>query len=197
MTRVHDNLPGHGPGRRWAVSIFCSGRSGIDGRHITLATQLGEELARHGYTVVTGGSRESSMGAVARAARAMGGHTLGVTVRLPAFDSHADHEATLIYGRDLSDRKHSMEEVSDAFIMLAGGLGTLDELLHIWTGQTLGTHVKPLIIIDPNNLYQALRTQVEILQEQRLITATASDYPIWVATVGEALKQLESALAAR
>jgi uncharacterized protein (TIGR00730 family) len=137
------------------------------------------------------------MGAVARAARATGGHTLGVTVRLTAFDHNADHEATLIYGRDLSDRKRNMEEVSDAFIMLAGGLGTLDELLHIWTGQTLGTHVKPLIIIDPNDLYQALRTQIEILQEQRLITATASAYPIWVATVGEALKQLESALAAR
>ncbi|MGF7233732.1 MAG: TIGR00730 family Rossman fold protein [Frankia sp.] len=178
---------------RWAVSVFCSGRTGLDDQHINLAAQLGEGLARRGYTVVTGGSRASCMGAVARAARSRGASTYGVTVRLPAFDHLADHQATLIYAEDLSDRKRNIQEISDAFIVLAGGLGTLDELLHIWAGQAVGTHTKPLIIIDPDDLYRTLRTQIEILHEQRLISAAALDYPSWVRTVDEAFDLLETA----
>ena len=175
------------------VSVFCSGRTGIDDRHITLAAQLGEGLARRGYTVVTGGSRASCMGAVARAARSQGAATYGVTARLPAFDHIADHQAILFYAKDLSDRKRNIEEISDAFIVLAGGLGTLDELLHIWAGQAVGTHTKPLIIIDPDDLYGTLRTQMKVLHEQRLISTAALGYPSWVRTVDEAFGLLETA----
>jgi uncharacterized protein (TIGR00730 family) len=178
---------------RWAVSVFCSGRTGIDDRYVTLAAQLGEGLARRGYTVVTGGSRASCMGAVARGARSQGASTYGVTAHLPAFDSIADHQATLIYASDLSDRKRRIEEISDAFIVLVGGLGTLDELLHIWAGHAVGTHTKPLIIIDPDDLYEALRTQLRTLHERRLISAAALGYPSWARTADEAFGLLETA----
>jgi uncharacterized protein (TIGR00730 family) len=194
LTTPHSR-PGTPQAARWAVSVFCSGRAGIDDRHIALAAQLGEGLAQRGYTVVTGGSRASCMGAVARAARSQGASTYGVTVRLPAFDHIADHQATLIYAKDLSDRKRKIEEISNAFIVLAGGLGTLDELLHIWAGQAVGTHTKPLIIIDPDDLYRTLRTQLEILRQQRLISPAALDYPSWVRTADEAFDLLETAQA--
>lgn len=177
----------------WAVSVFCSGRPGVDDRHITLATQLGEGLAQRGYAVVTGGSRASCMGAVARAARSQGASTYGVTIRLPAFDHLVDQQAILIYALDLSDRKRHIEEISDAFIVLAGGLGTLDELLHIWAGQAVGTHAKPLVIIDPDDLYRTLRLHIAALHEQRLISTEALDYPSWVRTVDEALDLLATA----
>jgi uncharacterized protein (TIGR00730 family) len=185
--------PGTPEAAHWAVSVFCSGRTGIDDRHVTLAAELGQGLAQRGYTVVTGGSRASCMGAVAEAARSQGATTYGVTVRLPAFDHLADHEATLIYAKDLSDRKRQIEEISDAFIVLAGGLGTLDELMHIWAGQAAGTHAKPLVIIDPDDLYGTLRTQLRILHEQRLISAAALDYPSWVRTADEAFDLLTTA----
>lgn len=178
------------------MSVFCSGRTGIDERHLTLAAQLGEGLARRGFTIVTGGSGVSCMGAVARAARAQGARTVGVTIHLPAFDHLADHQSELIYAEDLGDRKRKVEEISDAFIVLAGGLGTLDELLHIWAGRAAGTHAKPLVVIDPDDLYAPLRRQTEILREERFISAAALGHPSWVRTAAEAFDLLETARAA-
>jgi uncharacterized protein (TIGR00730 family) len=180
-------------GVRWAVGVFCSGRTGIDDRHLALAVALGDGLARRGYTVVTGGSSVSCMGALARAARCRGAATIGVTIHLPAFDHLADHEARLIYAEDLSDRKRVMEEISDAFIVLAGGLGTLDELLHIWAGRAVGAHAKPLIVIDPDDLYRPLRAQIELLHQQRFVSTDARGHPFWVRTADEAFTLLETA----
>ena len=112
-----------------AICVFCASSSTIDRLWLDLATRTGEELATRGHTLVSGGGCVGMMGAVADGARAGGAHTLGVIpqslVDLEVADTAADE---LIVTGDMGGRKNMMIERSDAFLILPGGLGTLDEL---------------------------------------------------------------------
>ncbi len=101
---------------------------------LTLAGELGEAIAERGWTLVWGGGNVSAMGAVASAARARGGRTVGVIpeqlVRRELADTEADE---LIVTDTMRDRKQIMEDRANAFIVLPGGVGTLEELFEAWT----------------------------------------------------------------
>src|SRR3954462_6558210 len=146
------------------VCFFCSCSERIDPSHRRLAEALGTEIAGRGHDLVSGGGRVSMMGAVARAVRAGGGHTLGVIpealVPLEVADTDADE---LVVTRDMRQRKGLMDEAADAFIALPGGLGTLEELLEIWVSRSLDMHAKPIVVLDPTGLYDDLRHLVEAL----------------------------------
>ena len=112
------------------ICVFCSSSERIHPAHLQLAAELGAELARRGHDLVSGGGRVSMMGAVARAVRAGGRHTLGVIphalVGLEVADEDADE---LVVTSDMRERKGRMDAAADAFVALPGGLGTLEELL--------------------------------------------------------------------
>lgn len=97
------------------------------------------------------------MGAVARAARAGGAHTLGVIpehlIPLEVADTDADE---LVIVQTMRERKRIMDERSDAFLALPGGIGTLEELFEVWTSRSLGMHGKPVAVLDPYGFYQPL-----------------------------------------
>src|SRR5437588_6637739 len=121
-----------------AVCVFCASSERIDRRYLELAAAVGTELARRGYTLVTGGGRVSCMGAVARAARAGGARTVGVIpralLRLEVADTDADD---LVVTEDMRTRKGEMERRADGFLALPAGLGTLEEVLEIWVARSL------------------------------------------------------------
>ncbi|HSP37687.1 MAG TPA: TIGR00730 family Rossman fold protein [Frankiaceae bacterium] len=174
------------------ICVYCSSSSSIDDGYIALADQLGTALARRGHSLVSGGGSVSSMGAVARAVRAEGRHTLGVIpealLELEVGDRGADE---LLVTRTMRERKALMDERADAFVALAGGLGTLEELLEIWVGRVLRLHVKPVVVLDPQGLFTALRHQVDVLVEQGFARASARDAVSWVTSVDEALDLVE------
>jgi uncharacterized protein (TIGR00730 family) len=120
-----------------AVCVFCASSRTLDERWLKLAGETGAELARRGHVLVSGGGRVGMMGEVAVAARAAGGHTVGVMpqplVAREISDLDADEQ---VITPDLATRKTMMLARSDAFLTLPGGLGTLDELFEVWT---LGT----------------------------------------------------------
>jgi uncharacterized protein (TIGR00730 family) len=124
---------------------------------LELAAELGEAIAERGWTLVWGGGRVSAMGAVASAARARGGRTVGVIpqklMRREIADSNADE---LIVSDNMHNRKQTMEDRADAFIVLPGGIGTLDELFDAWTASHLGMHRKPIVMLDPWGHYEGL-----------------------------------------
>ena len=97
------------------------------------------------------------MGAVAAAARAGGAHTVGVIPRhlipLEVADTAADD---LVVVDTMRERKRVMDERSDAFLALPGGLGTLEELFEVWTSSSLGMHAKPVLVLDPDGFYDPL-----------------------------------------
>jgi uncharacterized protein (TIGR00730 family) len=180
-----------------AVCVFCSSSGRIDPAYVELASAVGTELARRGHSLVSGGGSVSCMGAVARAARAGGAHTVGVIPRVLLDLEVADDDADeLLVTDDMRARKGLMDSRADAFLTLPGGLGTLEELLEIWVSRTLAMHAKPVVVLDPDGLFEPLRAQVDLLVEGGFVREGAQGAVTWVRDPGEAFDAIEAALAA-
>jgi uncharacterized protein (TIGR00730 family) len=177
------------------ICVFCSSSERIHPAHLELAAELGTELARRGHDLVSGGGRVSMMGAVARAVRAGGRHTLGVIpaalIGLEVADTGADE---LVVTADMRERKGRMDAAADAFVAMPGGLGTLEELLEVWVAGTLGLHDKPVVVLDPTGVYAALRDLVDKLLVQGFVRPGAERLAVWTSTVHEALDAVEDGL---
>jgi uncharacterized protein (TIGR00730 family) len=178
------------------ICVFCSSSERIHPAHLELAAELGTELARRGHHLVSGGGRVSMMGALARAVRAAGGHTLGIIpaalTGLEVADTDADE---LVVTGDMRERKGRMDAAADAFLALPGGLGTLEELLEVWVAGTLGLHDKPVVVLDPTGVYAALRDLVDSLLAQGFVRPGAEQLAVWTSSVPEALDVVDAGLA--
>jgi hypothetical protein len=147
--------------------------------------------------LVSGGGGISTMGELARSVRAHGGHTTGVIPQqLLDWEVGDTDSDELIVTRDMRERKARMDANSDAFLALPGGLGTLEELLEVWVGRTLGMHVKPVVVLDPWGDFHDLRTLVDGLLERRMVRQQAADDVRWATSIPEALDLIELAWAA-
>lgn len=132
-----------------SVAVFCASRPGDSPAFAAAAAALGRGLAEAGIRLVFGGGRVGLMGAAADAALAAGGEVVGV---IPEFltrleIAHAGPKE-LIVTESMHARKRRMYELSDAFVVLPGGLGTLDEAIEVITWRQLGLHDKPILLCD-------------------------------------------------
>jgi uncharacterized protein (TIGR00730 family) len=170
-----------------AVCVYCaSGPTHPD--LLALAAELGEAIADRGWTLVWGGGNVSAMGALATAARARGGWTVGVIPKMLVRREVADHDADeLIVTDTMRERKQIMEDRADAFITLPGGIGTLEELFEAWTGGYLGTHDKPVVMLDPAGHFDGLRAWLHGLVDSGYVSQAALDRLVVVDDVGAAL----------
>jgi uncharacterized protein (TIGR00730 family) len=98
----------------------------------------------------------------------------------------------LIVTDTMRERKAEMERRADAFLTLPGGIGTLEELLEIWTARTLGMHAKPVVVLDPDDAFAPLRAQIDQLIERGFARPSISDSLAWATTVDEAIALLEA-----
>jgi hypothetical protein len=180
------------------ICVFCASSERIHPAHLDLAREVGEEMARRGHDLVSGGGRVSMMGAVASAVRRGGRHTLGVIpealVGLEVSDTEADE---LVIAVDMRARKGMMDAAADAFVALPGGLGTLEELLEVWVAASLGMHDKPVVVLDPSGVLGGLASLVDKLVAQGFVRPAASAAAVWVSTVAEALDTIEAGLRLR
>lgn len=181
-----------------AVCVYCSSSEHIDPAYVRLAAELGASLAAAGYDLVSGGGRVSMMGAVARAVRAGGRHTLGVIpahlVPYEVADTDADE---LVVVDTMRERKRIMDERSDAFVALPGGLGTLEELFEVWTSLSLGMHDKPVLVLDPDGFYNPLWQCLNALRDKGFVRQAALDSLVLAGTVDEAVAVLGQRLSQR
>jgi hypothetical protein len=181
-----------------AVCVFCASSSTIEQRWLDLATQTGLELAARGHTLVSGGGRVGMMGAVAAGARDGGAYTLGVIpqslVDLEVADTAADE---LVVTTDMGSRKNIMIDKSDAFLVLPGGLGTLDELFEVWTTATLDLHRKPIVLIDPDGFYTGLLGWLGSLAETRFVRHAALELVTVAGSVPAAFDAIEDVVGRR
>jgi uncharacterized protein (TIGR00730 family) len=139
------------------VCVYCSSSEKIDQKYRDLARDAGTELARRGHTLVSGGAKVSCMGEIARAVRAAGGRTIGVIPRALVDVEIADTDADeLIVTADMRERKGVMDARSDAFLVLPGGIGTLEELVEQLTWSQLGRHRKPILMLDTRGFWRPL-----------------------------------------
>ena len=170
------------------IAVFCSSSPTIDSKFIDLAFELGVGIARSGAELVSGGGHISAMGAISQGARSIGGRTIGIIPQKLVDIEFADHDSDeLIVVDSMRTRKAKIEDLSDAFITLPGGLGTLEELFEIWVRRYLKFHDKPVIILDPYGVYQPLHTLVEHLETENFVKPGMRDLLHWTTTVEEAL----------
>jgi uncharacterized protein (TIGR00730 family) len=178
-----------------AVCVFCASSDAIDERHTALATEVGQELARRGHSLISGGGSVSSMGAVSLAARAGGARTVGVIPESLRAREVADEDADeLVVTVDMRSRKAEMDRRADCFLTLPGGLGTLEELLEIWVARTLQMHDKPIVVLDPDGVFAPLRAQVDALVVAGFARSRVQDAITWVTDVPAAFDALEAEL---
>lgn len=139
------------------VGIFCGSSAGHDPIYAEAATQMGRALARADIELVYGGGAVGLMGVVADAVMAAGGRVIGV-IPSGLFSREVAHPAIseLHHTATMHERKALMYELSDAFIALPGGLGTLDELFETLTWAQLGLHAKPVGLLDVAGFFDPL-----------------------------------------
>lgn len=132
-----------------AICVFCGSRTGNDPIYMAAAAGMGTAIARAGHTLVYGAGNVGLMGAVADAALDAGGRVVGVIPRL-LVDQEVCHRglSELLVVEDMHTRKRLMCERSDAFVVLPGGIGTIDELSEVMCWNQLGIHAKRVAFLD-------------------------------------------------
>lgn len=139
------------------ICIYGASSNIIDKSFIDAGEQLGKEIAQNGHSVIFGGGAAGLMGAVARGMRSKGGNIIGVTPTFFKVDGMLFEDCTdMIYTETMRERKKLLEEMSDAFIVTPGGIGTFDEFFEIYTLRQLGVHQKPIAILNTDGYYDSL-----------------------------------------
>ncbi len=144
------------------VCVYGSSSDAIDRIYLEEAFALGEMLAGDGMQLTYGGGAVGVMGECARGVHSAGGRVTGVLPRFMNVDGIPYKEADeLIWTDTMRERKHIMEERSDAFIAAPGGIGTFEEFFEIITLKQLGRHEKPVVLLNTNGYYGALCNMME------------------------------------
>jgi hypothetical protein len=156
--------------RPYTLCVYCGASNRADPAFYDAAAALGRGMAARGWRMVYGGGRVGLMGAAAEAALAGGGEVIGI---IPGFLHEAEvghHGVTsLEIVESMHERKLRMFELSDAFCVLPGGLGTLDETFEILTWRQLGLHDKPIVLANLNGFWDPLLTLLQSQVSFRLV----------------------------
>ena len=177
-----------------AVCVFCGSSAPADPRYRDAARALGALLARRGTDLVYGGGSVGLMGELADAALGHGGRVIGV---IPAglFAREVGHTGltTLHEVSSMHERKQLMYDLSDAFVALPGGLGTLEELAEVATWSQLGLHGKPVALLDVDGFWGPLVAQLERMVDAGLLSPAGRDLIQRAPSAEEALGVLAAA----
>ena len=139
------------------LAIYCGSASPDDPRYIQLAYDVGKRLAERGIGVVYGGGRLGLMGATARGALEAGGEVIGVIPKALASSEVANHDCTELYTvGGMHERKQRFTDLSDGFITIPGGVGTMDELWEAMSWAQLGYHADPVGLLNIAGYYDHL-----------------------------------------
>jgi len=139
------------------LAVYCGSASPADPRYIELARQVGQGLAQRGIGVVYGGGRLGLMGAVASGALDAGGEVIGVIPHALANSEVANHDCTeLRTVSGMHERKAAFTDLSDGFVTIPGGVGTMDELWEAVSWAQLGYHTKPVGLLNAFGFYDHL-----------------------------------------
>lgn len=149
------------------ICVFSSSSNAIKDIYFREAKQLGKIIADGKHTLINGGANVGLMEAVTVAASLGGAKTVGIIPeRLKDRSLTSENSHEVIVTPDMQDRKSKMREISDAFIALPGGFGTLEEILEVITLRQLAYHTKPIVFINTNNFFEYLFKQFEVTYQE-------------------------------
>ena len=159
------------------ICVFCSANKQIDPEFFTMTEELGKWAAENGHTIVYGGVNQGLMECIGKAAKEAGGHTIGVVPMIVEKTGRiSDFVDVEIPCDNLHDRKQLMENQSDVFIALPGGLGTLDEIFTIVASATIGYHQKMVILYNMKGFWNSLIALLDDLQDKGMVRGDWQQY---------------------
>ena len=153
-----------------SLCVFCGSSAGRESGFTAAARALGQSMAERDVTLVFGGGSVGIMGAIADAVLAAKGRAIGVIPQM-LWDKEVGHRGltSMLVVDTMHDRKARMAELSDAFAVLPGGLGTLEEFFEIWTWAQLGIHAKPFGVLNVGGFYDPLLNAIDTMTAQGFI----------------------------
>lgn len=156
------------------LGIFCGAHAGREGLYAALAGTVAQALVQRGYGVVYGGGRVGLMGSIADAMLARGGEVIGVIPASLATAEVAHEGVTQLHVVDsMHERKALIADLSDGFIALPGGYGTMDEFHEIVTWRQLRIHDKPIGLLNAGGFYDLLLAQYDRMRDEGFLSARA------------------------
>ena len=175
-----------------SIAIFCGSALGSDQIFSETARQVGHAIAEQGKTLVYGGGRSGLMGIVADSALEAGGQVIGVIPHV-LVDRELAHQGLteLHVVKDMQERKLKMSALSDGFIAMPGGAGTLEEIFEQWTWAQLGIHLKPNAFLNVNGFYDDLLKFLKMTTDKGFTHARFTDSLIVSDSVKAILKQMD------
>jgi hypothetical protein len=151
-----------------SVCVFCGSSDAADPQFLGAATALGRALAEAKIRLVYGGGGVGLMGATARAAHEVGGRVLGIIPDFLVGKERALETVEHIVVTSMHERKMIMFERSDGFVVLPGGIGTLEEIVELLSWRRLDLHAKPVVFYNPRNFWQTLFDLFQHTVDERL-----------------------------
>lgn len=154
------------------ICVFGAASPKIDPEYIEKVELLGEEMVKRGHSLVFGGGANGLMGAVARGVQSQGGRIEGI---IPSFFENEEIEAVFEYCDEvfetatMRERKQIMEDRSDAFIIVPGGIGTFEEFFEIMTLRQLCRHNKPIVLFNIKGYYNELNAMMQAAVEKGFV----------------------------
>src|ERR1700722_11032134 len=178
-----------------AICVFCGSSFGRDPAFRDAARAMGAGIAKAGWSLVFGGGGNGLMGDVARAAQDGGAVVQGIIPAfLQALEPPVSEEEKLIVTPHIQERKALMLKMSDAFVVLPGGLGTFDEFFEVAGEAQLGVHKKPIIVVNVNGYYNALDAMLRAIIEKGFARPMVMELYHLAGSAEEALKMLDGLL---
>lgn len=176
---------------KW-MAVYCSSSDALSTLYYSLAQEIGVQMVENKYNLVYGGGKVGMMAKVAQTVKLQGGKAIGVIPQaihemVPAFEK-LDH---LYVTEDMHSRKAKMESLADAFLILPGGFGTLEEMLEVITLKQLNYHSKPIVIFNLDGFYGPLLAQFQILMEKQFAKPSYRDLFQIVNSVSEIFTYLD------
>ncbi|MBB6521283.1 TIGR00730 family Rossman fold protein [Pseudoteredinibacter isoporae] len=155
------------------ICVYCGSNPGKSPEYIEAARTLARELVKHNIGLVYGGASVGIMGEIADTVLESGGEVIGVIPQALVEKEVSHHGLTeLKVVNSMHERKSMMAEISDGFIALPGGLGTLEEIFEVLTWSQLGFHQKPCALLNAKQYYSKLAEFLDHAVEQAFIKAT-------------------------
>lgn len=152
------------------IAVFCSSSEGLKPEFTAAAAELGEWIGRNSHTLVYGGSDKGLMRECARAVKANGGRIISVAPSFVVENGLLNPESDEIVSvSSLAERKSKMIRISDVFIALPGGIGTLDEVFSVAACNVVGECGKPILLMNLEGIYDDLRNLLAKLEKERLL----------------------------
>lgn len=184
-------MPLDRPSDRYSVCVFAASAESVAPAYRSLARELGTAIADAGWGLVYGGGRAGLMGEMALGALQAGGHVTGIIPHQLNSAERAFTDVTeLVVVDGLGERKLLMADRSDAFAVLPGGIGTLDEITDILTTRHLGLHQRPLVLVDPDGFWDPFATLLAHMVTADVLPAASAKMVLHTSSVPDAITAL-------